>query len=208
MSKVLCVIANPKTVEESKSLTMAREFLDVYRKNNPQDTIIEMDVYRENIPLIDVDVFAGWGKYARNESLTPTEQEKVGKIAAYTEQFLEADKYIFVTPMWNLSLPPLMKAYIDTIVIAGKTFKYTEEGPVGLVEGKKAAHIHSRGGVYSNPPMTEMDFADRYLKTLLNFLGIKDVVSIICEGHEYAPDKADQILKESLSRIREAAARF
>jgi FMN-dependent NADH-azoreductase len=167
-----------------------------------------MDVYRENIPLIDADVFSGWGKYARNESLTPKEQEKVGKITAYTDQFLEADKYIFVTPMWNLSLPPLMRAYIDTIVIAGKTFKYTEQGPVGLVEGKKAVHIHSRGGVYSTPPMGEMDFADRYLRTLLAFLGIKDVVSVICEGHEHFPDKAADILREALSRAREEAARF
>lgn len=76
MSRVLCVTANPKTVEESKSLTMAREFLKVYREKNPQDTIVEMDVYRENLPLIDVDVFSGWGKYARNESLTPASRTR------------------------------------------------------------------------------------------------------------------------------------
>lgn len=208
MSKVLCVVANPKTIEESKSLTMTREFLKLYRERNPHDVIIELDVYRENIPLLDMDVFSGWGKYASNESLTPNEQEKVERIAAYTDQFLGADKYVFVTPMWNLSLPPMMRAYIDTIVIAGKTFSYTEEGPVGLVNGKKAVHIHSRGGVYSTPEMIEMDFADRYLRTLLNFLGIKDVVSVICEGYEHMPQNADEILRLALERTREAADKF
>lgn len=208
MSKVLCITANPKTIEESKSLTMAREFLEVYRKNNPQDTVIEMDVYRGKIPLIDSDVFSGWGKYAKNEELTPGEREKVGNIGVYTDQFLEADKYIFVTPMWNLSLPPMMIAYIDTIVIAGKTFNYTEHGPVGLLEGKKAVHIHARGGAYSEPPMRDMDFADRYLRALLNFLGITDVVSVICEGHEHAPHKAEEIISQALARTREVAAAF
>lgn len=132
----------------------------------------------------------------------------MGRIAAYTDQFLGADKYVFVTPMWNLSLPPMMFAYIDTIVIADKTFRYTEEGPVGLMEGKKAVHIHSRGGVYSAPPMADMDFADRYLRTLLNFLGVKNVVSVICEGHEYAPQHADEILRQALERTREAARNF
>lgn len=208
MSKVLCVTANPKTIEESKSLTMAREFLQVYRKNNPQDTVTELDVYREKIPLIDSDVFNGWGKFARNEELTPGELEKVGKIGAYTEQFLQADKYIFVTPLWNLTLPPMMIAYIDTIVIADKTFKYTEHGPVGLVEGKKAVHIHARGGAYSEPPMSDMDFGDRYLRSLLHFLGIKDFISVICEGHEHAPHRAEEIVQQALARTREVAAAF
>ncbi|MFZ5596645.1 MAG: FMN-dependent NADH-azoreductase [Bacillota bacterium] len=163
MSKLLCIYANPKSPGESKSLTMAGVFLDVYRRKHPGDTISEVNAYGDNIPFIDPDVFSGWGKFQRNEALTGTEQEKVSRIAALTDQFIEADIYVFVTPMWNLGLPPMMKAYLDTVVIAGKTFRYTEEGPVGLLSNKRAVHIHARGGVYSKPPMSEMDFADRYL---------------------------------------------
>lgn len=208
MSVLLRIKANPKPVRESKSLTIAEEFFRVYREKNPQDRIIERDVYREPIPFVDADVLKGWDKLQRREELNSVEKEKIGEINAFTEEFLSADKYVFVTPMWNLSLPPMMKAYLDTIVIAGKTFYYTEQGPVGTVKGKKALHIHARGGFYSQPPMDQMEFADRYLRALLNFLGVTNVHSIICEGHEYAPDRAEAILQEAVARAKKFAAEF
>lgn len=208
MSVLLCVKANPKPVKESKSLTMTEEFLQVYRQKNPQDRITERNVYQEPIPLVDVVVLKGWDKLQRQEELNSTEKEKVGKINAFTEEFLAADKYVFVTPMWNFSLPPLMKAYLDTIVVAGKTFCYTEQGPVGMVKGKKAVHIHARGGFYNQPPMDQLEFADRYIRTLLNFLGVTDVHSLICEGHEYLPDRGHVIFQEALERAKKLAAGF
>jgi len=208
MAVLLCVKANPKPVKESKSLTIAEEFLRVYRKKNPQDRIIERNVYQEAIPLVDVDVLKGWDKLQRQEELNSVEKEKVGKISTFTEEFLAADKYVFVTPMWNLSLPPLMKAYLDTIVVVGKTFYYTEQGPVGMVKGKKALHIHARGGFYSQPPMDQLEFADRYIRALLNFLGVTDVHSLICEGHEYLPDRAQAILQEAVERAKKLAGEF
>lgn len=208
MAVLLCVKANPKPVKESKSLTIAEEFLRVYREKNPRDRIIERNVYQEPIPLVDADVLKGWDRLQRQEELNSTEKEKVGKINAFTEEFLAADKYVFVTPMWNLSLPPLMKAYLDTIVVAGKTFYYTEQGPVGMVKGKKALHIHARGGFYSRPPMDQLEFADRYIRALLNFLGVTDVYSLICEGHEYLPERAGTILQEAVERAKKLAGEF
>ncbi|MEW6425232.1 MAG: FMN-dependent NADH-azoreductase [Bacillota bacterium] len=208
MSVLLCVKANPKPLKESKSLTMAEEFLQVYRQKNPRDRIIERNVYQEPIPLVDADVLKGWDKLQRQEELNSVEKEKVGKINDFTEEFLAADKYVFVTPMWNLSLPPMMKAYLDTIVVAGKTFYYTEQGPVGMVKGKKAVHIHARGGFYNQPPMDRLEFADRYIRALLNFLGVTDVHSLICEGHEYAPGQAQAILQEAVERAKKLAAVF
>ncbi|MEW5898155.1 MAG: FMN-dependent NADH-azoreductase [Bacillota bacterium] len=208
MAVLLCVKANPKPVKESKSLTIAEEFLRVYREKNPRDRIIERNVYQEPIPLVDADVLKGWDKLQRQEELNSAEKEKVGKINAFTEEFLAADKYVFVTPMWNLSLPPLMKAYLDTIVVAGKTFYYTEQGPVGMVKGKKALHIHARGGFYSQPPMDQLEFADRYIRALLNFLGVTDVHSLICEGHEYLPDRAQAIFQEAVERAKKLAGEF
>lgn len=68
---------------------------------------------------------------------TKEEQQKVDRFSEILEEFLSADKYVFVSPMWNLSFPPVLKAYIDAISIAGKTFKYTAEGPQGLLTDKK-----------------------------------------------------------------------
>jgi len=101
-----------------------------------------------------------------------------------------------------------MKAYLDTIVVTGKTFYYTEQGPVGLVKGGKAVHLHARGGFYDRPPMDQLEFADRYLRALLNFLGVTDVRSVICEGHEYMPDQAGAILEKAVARARQLAAEF
>lgn len=208
MATLLFVKANPKPAEQSKSLTMAEEFLAVYRQIHPEDTVVTVDVYQDAIPLIDADVFSGWGKLMQQARLTAAEQAKIDAINGCTEQFLVADKYVFVAPMWNLSIPPMLKAYLDTVVIAGKTFKYTEAGPVGLVTGKKAVLILARGGVYSQPPMSEMEFAERYLRAILGFLGITDMQSAVCEGHEYAPDQAAAILDAAVARARKLASAF
>lgn len=74
---------------------------------------------------------------SNGETLTDDELMKVSRMSDILEEFLSADKYVFVTPMWNLSFPPVVKAYIDAISIAGKTFKYSAEGPQGLLTDKK-----------------------------------------------------------------------
>ncbi|HEX3015240.1 MAG TPA: FMN-dependent NADH-azoreductase, partial [Desulfobacteria bacterium] len=176
MAKVLYITANPKPVNDSFCLSAGQAFLDAYRQANPNDEVIPLDLYKMNIPLIDADVFSGWGKLQQGtafEQLTAEEKKVVGDINQLCDQFVQADKYIFVTPMWNLGIPPKMKAYIDTICIAGKTFKYTESGPVGLMTAKKAVHIQARGGVYSEGPATGFEFGDRYIKALLTFLGVQ-----------------------------------
>ncbi len=155
VAKLLYITANPKSVQDSFCLSIGETFLDAYRQANPNDEIIPLDLYRINIPFIDVDVFSGWGKLQQGmafDQLTPEEKNIVGQINQLCDQFAAADKYVFVTPMWNLSIPPNMKAYIDSICIVGKTFKYTEAGAVGLLTDKKAVHIQARGGVYSEGP--------------------------------------------------------
>jgi len=127
---------------------------------------------------------------------------------ALADQFVAADKYVIVTPMWNLGVPPMMKAYIDAIMAVGKTFRYTEKGPIGLLTNKKAVHIHARGGFYSEPPMKEFDFANRYIESVLRFMGVTEVHSVICEGHEHLPDKADEIFEAAIAKARELARAF
>ncbi|WP_243388329.1 FMN-dependent NADH-azoreductase [Bacillus kexueae] len=211
MSKVLYITANPKTTEQSFSLQVGEEFLAAYQQANPQDEIIKLDLYKTNVPLIDEDVMSAWGKLQQGtafEALTAEEQAKVGQMNTLLEQFMEADKYVFVTPLWNFSVPAIMKAYVDNISIAGKTFKYTENGPVGLLEGKKALHIQARGGIYSEGPAKDMEMGDRYLQTVLGFLGVKDVQSIIVEGVNFMPEKAEDIKAKAIEEAKQVAQTF
>jgi FMN-dependent NADH-azoreductase len=140
--------------------------------------------------------------------LTEDEKDKVSRINTLTEQFISADKYVFVTPMWNFSIPPKMKAYIDTICIAGKTFKYTAEGPVGLLTDKSAVHIQARGGVYSEGPARDFEFGDRYIRTILTFLGVPSIESVIVEGMAQMPNEADNIKAKAIERAKEVARNF
>lgn len=211
MSNVLYIYANPKAVEDSFSLSVGEAFLEAYKQSNSEDQIIKLDLYDTDIPYIDSDVFNGWGKLSEGiilDQLTPEEQTKVGRINELCNQFMEANKYIFVTPLWNLSIPPKMKAYIDAICIAGKTFKYTESGPVGLLKDKKALHIQARGGTYSEGPAKDFEFGDKYMRAILTFLGVTSIKSLIIEGIAQTPNKAAEIKSKGLEEANKIAKDF
>jgi len=211
MSKILYITANPKAKENSFSLSVGNEFLETYKKSNPGDEITTLDLYKTDVPLIDDVVFSAWGKLATGvnfKQLNLEEQNKVATMNNLLEQFLVADKYVFVTPLWNFTIPPMMKAYLDNICIVNKTFKYTEKGPVGLLPDKKAIHIQARGGVYSSGPAADFELGDRYLNTILNFIGITDKQSIIVEGMNATPDMADEIKAKAIIKAKEIARKF
>ncbi|APC39362.1 FMN-dependent NADH-azoreductase [Clostridium estertheticum] len=211
MSKILYITANPKTKENSFSLAVGYEFLETYKKSNPSDEIITLDLYKTEVPFIDEVVFSAWGKLGAGvtfEKLDKGEQNKVVAMNNLLDQFIAADKYVFVTPLWNFTIPPMMKAYLDNICIVNKTFKYTQNGPVGLLTDKKAVHIQARGGVYSVGLAADLELGDRYINTILNFIGITDKQSIIVEGMNSAPDKADEIKKNAINEARKVAQKF
>lgn len=109
MANVLYITANPKPVEEAFSLSVGEEFINAYRENNPNDEIIRLDLYKIDVPFIDTDVFSGWGKLQNGQAfdeLSAEEKQKVSAINKLTDQFVEADKYVFATPLWNFSFPP------------------------------------------------------------------------------------------------------
>jgi FMN-dependent NADH-azoreductase len=207
MAKVLYITANPKPVEKSFSLQVGETFLNAYKKAKPEDTIVPIDLFKEEIPPVDGTVLNAWDKLMKNESLSNEEQRILQRRNEILEQFMEADKYIFVTPLWNLSIPSKLKDYIDNIVIAQKTFAYSENGPVGLLKNKKAVHIQATGGIYSGPA-SEMEFGNRYLKTILAFIGITDYTHIVAEGMSAMPDKANEILEAAKEKAKAAAIQF
>lgn len=175
MTKLLYITAHPLDELTSNSMAAGKTFVDAYKENHPSDEVKHIDLFKEDIPMIDKDVLTGWGKLRNGDELTSDEQQKVNRLSEILDEFLAADKYVFVSPMWNLSFPPVLKAYIDAISIAGKTFKYTAEGPQGLLTDKKALHIQSRGGYYTEGPAAEVESGDRYLRNIMTFLGVPSI---------------------------------
>lgn len=211
MATVLYITAHPNEENQSYSLSVGKAFCDAYRQANPNDEIIHLDLYKEYIPSIDLDVFAGWGKLAggsQMEHLSADEQKKVSRLNELCAQFVAADKYVFVNPMWNFAFPPILKAYIDAICVAGKTFRYTENGPVGLLTDKKAFHIQACGGIYSTGPAAEMEISNRYLGNIMKFLGVPSFDRLFIEGMAAMPDKAESIKQEAIQNAKEMAKSF
>ncbi|MFD2612952.1 FMN-dependent NADH-azoreductase [Paenibacillus gansuensis] len=211
MATVLYITAHPHDEHASYSLAVGKEFIQAYREANPRDEVVSLDLYKTDIPHIDADVFSGWGKLASGSefnSLSGEEQRKVSRLGQLVDQFTAADKYVFVNPMWNFSFPPILKAYIDSICVAGKTFKYTAEGPVGLLTGKKLFHIQASGGVYSEGPAVDFESGHRYLKLIAGFLGIPSVDKIFVEGMAAMQDQAADIKAKAIQRAKEAARTF
>ncbi|WP_419880993.1 FMN-dependent NADH-azoreductase [Peribacillus sp. B-H-3] len=211
MSTVLYITAHPHDETTSFSLAAGKSFVDSYRESNPNDEVVHLDLYKMNIPHIDADVFSGWGKLrsgSQFDQLSSEEQAKVGRLAELTDQFVAADKYVFVTPLWNFSFPPVMKAYLDSICTAGKTFKYTEQGPVGLLGDKKALHIQARGGVYSEGPAADLEMGHRYIQVIMNFFGIPSFEGLFIEGHNQFPDRAEAIKQEGIEKAKQLGKTF
>src|SRR5699024_6463672 len=208
MANVLYVKVNPKRDEESQSSQLAKYYLELYKENKKGDVIDKLDLYESEIPFLDVDVFSAWGKFASQTTLTKTEQNKADQMDKLTNQFLNADKLIFAAPFWNLGYPPMLKAYIDTICIAGKTFKYTDKEPVGLVSDKPLLLIETRSGFYSDGPTAELENSQRYLRTIMGFMGVKNFTSVIAENLYVDEEHQQESIKLAKQQLQDIADRF
>jgi len=109
--------------------------------------------------------------------------------------------------MYNFSIPSTLKAWIDHVARAGRTFRYSEQGPEGLLKGKKVFVFVSRGGLYgADSPAAAMNFQEPYLRTVLGFLGLTDVTFVAAEGIGYGPDAAAAGRAKALAEIERLTA--
>jgi FMN-dependent NADH-azoreductase len=210
MARLLYITCNLKSLEASRSLSIGKKFLDEYIKQNPGDEVHFLDLYRDNIQRIDADVLSGWGKMRNGEtfaSLSSDEQRKIGRIWKHADQFIAAEKYVFVTPMFNLGFPAELKMYIDAVCVVGKTFTYTPTGPVGLLQdqGKKCLHIHCSGRFHFGK---DEDHSVPYLKSIMGFMGIGNFEALVVEGVDALPDRAEEFKRVAVEKAIEAAGRF
>lgn len=188
--KILVLDANPNTKSVSHSKWAADYYLEKLKTDNE---VTIWPLYKMDIPVIDEDVFSAWYKFQNDEQLSDSEKLKIEKRSELLDEFLTFDHYVIVSPLWNFGIPPQLKALIDVVAVAGKTFKYTENGPEGLLAGS-FTHIQASGGVYSEMP--EIEFGNRFIAHIFNFMGLHEKKPLLIEGTNMGSFERETFLPE------------
>lgn len=209
MEKLLVINAHA-TVDSpaSVSLEVGKHFIENYRKLNPNEMIEQIDLYAEEIPEVNSTVLSAWGKFASGGELTDEEKYVTDRMNEILQQFKSAKKYVIIMPLHNFNIPSRLKDYMDNIMIARETFKYTKNGGVGLLtDGRSLLVIQGSGAVYTNNDWyTDNEFSHKYLKSMFNFLGVEDYEIIRAQGTSVL-DKA-AVLDKANKEAKEVAARL
>ena len=124
---------------------------------------------------------------------------------ATLQQFLDADVVVIGAPFYNFSIPSTLKAWIDRVAVAGRTFRYTEAGPEGLAGGKKVVIVSGRGGQYGDS--SPADFQEAYLRQVFGFIGVTDLEIVRAEGVAYSPQHRADALAAAHASIRSPLAK-
>lgn len=219
MTTVLVIQAHPHTDLPSLSVQVGDQFMKSYQEAHPDDKVIVRDLYaKEGVPPLNDVTMGAWTKQKMGKELTPEEKQTIDRHDAWLDEFINADKYVFVNPMYNHFLPAELKQYLDLTAVAHKTFKYTPQGAVGLLQGKKAIQIQAAGGNYHQNGQPDRvleikgsslpDVGSFYLDGMMGFYGVKDVQHIFIDGAAQHPEKREEILNQALEQAKETAQTF
>ncbi|WP_437881076.1 FMN-dependent NADH-azoreductase [Pseudomonas sp. LRF_L74] len=198
MSQVLVIESSARS-EGSVSRQLTADFIGNWQKAHPQDNVKVRDLAVEQVPHLDGALLAGWMKPADQQS--EAEKAAAARSNELTGELLAADVLVLAAPMYNFAIPSTLKAWLDHVLRAGVTFKYTETGPQGLLTGKRAFVLTARGGIYSG---SALDHQEPYLRQALAFIGIHDVTFIHAEGLNMGAE----FQEKGLSSARAAVARI
>lgn len=211
MTKLLVVKAHPH-VEPSLSLSVGDVFVTAYQKNHPDDDIVIRDLFDSTVPPLNDTTLGAWKHEKAGQALTTKEAALLCRHNEWLSEFMAADKYVFINPMYNLFLPAELKQYIDVMAVPHKTFKYTDHGPVGLIGDRKVIHIQAAGSIYHGPKansmMTKLDFGDAYLRGIFMLFGVKNFQSIFVEGADQDPTKREAIITAAKEQAAQLAREF
>ncbi|SMF70666.1 FMN-dependent NADH-azoreductase [Azospirillum oryzae] len=200
MTKILHVDSSPLgTASVTRQLTAS--IVEALVKAEPSATVVARDVAANPPAHLDGELLQVV-KLGVVEGLSPRQSEELALTNALLDEFLAADVVVIGAPMYNFSIPTQLKAWIDRLAQAGRTFRYTEKGPEGLAGGKRVIIASGRGGVYStNPALAGLDHQEAYLRTVLGFFGITDVTFIRAEGIGMGPEAKDKALAGAAKEI-------
>ncbi len=166
----------------SVSRQLTQRVVAQWRASHPGTVVEYLDLVADAPTHLSADSL-GYSLGPDATQLTVAQRRENAVSEQLVSQFLAADVVVVGAPMYNFSVPTQLKAWIDRVAQAGRTFTYTEKGPQGLAGGKTVIIASSRGGVYSsNPALAGLDHQESYLKTVFGFFGITDVQIVRAEG--------------------------
>ncbi|MGV3344326.1 FMN-dependent NADH-azoreductase [Enterobacteriaceae bacterium LUAb1] len=196
MKKVL-VLKSSILANHSQSNQLADFYIEQAKASGDQITI--RDLAANPIPVLDGEL-AGALRPSGAE-FTPRQKSALALSDELIAELNAHDVIVLTAPMYNFNIPTQLKNYFDLIARAGVTFRYTEQGAEGLVKGKRAVVLSSRGGIHKNTPT---DLLTPYVKVFLGFIGINDVDFVFAEGIAYGPEvatKAQLDAKAAISQL-------
>lgn len=173
--------------EASATRALTREIAAQWRAAHPQAQLSYRDLAAQELPHLS------------GRSLTGADELEAARSAAVLEEFLGADVVVVGAPLYNFSIPSQLKAWIDRITVAGRTFRYTDKGAEGLARGKRVIIAVARGGVYA--PGAPSEFGESYLRFLFGFLGIDTVTFVRAEGLALSPERREAGLRAAHATI-------
>ena len=171
--------------ENSASRAISRSIVDQLTLERGGSDVIYRDLAAEPLPHLTLDAFAD---------------------TTVLDEFLAADMIVIGAPMYNFTLPTQLKAWIDRIVIAGQTFRYTENGPEGLATGKRVIVALARGGFYDQGSQASaLEHLESYLRGIFNFIGLEPEF-VAADGLAVSPEQRDQSINGALGETLRLAA--
>lgn len=195
--KTLLLIHTSLRGPESLSSSLASDYLAQWQASNPGGQVSYRDLASEPVPHLTAERFAAFTTAADQRN-----DEQLA-IAAFSDQLISelqaADEILIALPMHNFGIPSTLKAYIDHIARAGVTFRYTPDGPVGLLTNKRAIVFATRGGKYQGTPL---DTQTDYMKMFLAFLGIEDTQFVYAEGTAMGDESLNASIANARQQIR------
>ena len=197
MKKILHVISSPRGAN-SFSIKLGNAIVEKIKTTYPESTVKEFNLVNHQFPHLE--------EAHLNAFFTPAENRTPENLAAVKhsddaiKDLQDADIIVIGAPLYNFQIHSTLKAWIDHIARSGITFKYGENGPEGLIKGKKVYIAIASGGVYSEGPMQSYDFIAPYLKGVLGFLGMTDISIFRVEGSSM-PGMAEAALEKGINSI-------
>ncbi|MQT40723.1 MULTISPECIES: FMN-dependent NADH-azoreductase [unclassified Pseudomonas] len=199
MSNVL-IIESSARQQDSFSRELTQQFISHWKTLHPADRLTVRDLAVNPVPHLDADLLGGWMKPEAQRNAA--EQASLQRSNELTDELLAADVLVLAAPMYNFAIPSTLKAWLDHVLRAGLTFKYTDTGPQGLLTGKKAFVLTARGGIYAG---STADHQEPYLRQVLAFVGIHDVTFIHAEGMNLGGDFQEKGLNQAKARLSDVA---
>ncbi len=193
----ILIVSSSANGEASVSNQLAGRFADAVRSANPAARIVTRDVGAQPLPHLTSATVAA----IKGVPASAAELEARALSDALVAELQAADLIVIASPMYNFGISSTLKAWFDHVLRAGLTFRYTAEGPEGLLKGKKAVVIQSRAGFYGEGGTPQMDGQEPHLRAMLGFVGLDDVAYIRAEKLAFGPDAAEAAIEAAAREL-------